>query len=197
MTRPILPVIGALFALIAAGCAAPVELPARSAANPAGTNLTGNWQLRVDPDARDARPERQEELIRLPPPTSPRRQQVAVRDTRRGESKGPSVHVFIETGKALKITQTPDGLFVSFDRAVVEEFTFGENRLISVGPIEAQRVSGWDGPVFVVETMDEKGARLKETWTLGGGDQELVREIGIVDDDNEQLYFRREVFDRS
>ena len=188
--------IAALCALIVAGCAAPPELLPRSATNPAGMDLSGSWLLRVDPDAPQARPERQEEMIRIPRATSRRRQETGVREAPGAMSKGPSVHLFIESGKALKITQTPHGLFVSFDRAVVEEFTFGENRMISLGPIEAQRVAGWDGPVFVVETMGKKGATLKETWTLDAAGDELVREIGIVDGE-EQVYFRREVFDRT
>ena len=191
-----LSLIAALCALLAAGCAAPPELLARSAANPAGIDLTGNWQLREDPNAPRIRPEPEEEMIRLPPATSRRSQQVRPRQSRDGRSKGPSVFVFMESGKALKITQTPHGLFVSFDRAVVEEFTFGENRVISLGPIEAQRVSGWEGPVFVVETMDEKGATLRETWALDGAGDELVRETSVTDGD-ETLFFRREVFDRT
>ena len=134
--------------------------------------------------------------MRIPPATSRRRQQVVVRESRGASSKGPSVHLFIESGKALKITQTPHGLFVSFDRAVVEEFTFGENRMISLGPIEAQRVSGWEGRVFVVETMGKKGATLTETWPLDSDGDVLVREIGIVADE-ERVYFRRVVFDRT
>jgi hypothetical protein len=106
------------------------------------------------------------------------------------------VHVFIEDGRALQITQTDHGLFVSFDRAVVEEYTFGENRIVSLGPIEAQRVSGWEGPVFVVETMDDRGATLTETWALVNDGRELVREVGIVDGEK-QLYSSRQVFDRT
>ena len=196
MKRSYLSMIAVWCALLVAGCAAPPELLARGAANPAGIDLSGNWQLRVDPNAPEARARRDEEMIRLPPATSRRRQQVAVRASRDGRPKGPAVHVFVETGKALKITQTPHGLFVSFDRAVVEEFTFGENRVVSLGPVEAQRVAGWEGPVFVVETMGEKGATLKETWTLDATGDELVREIGIVDGE-ERLFFQREVFDRT
>lgn len=196
MKTPYLSMLTALSALLIASCAAPPELLPRSAANPAGIDLSGSWELRVEPGAAQVRPERDEELIRLPPATSRRRQQLAVRAPRGGSSKGPSVHLFIETGKALKITQTQHGLFVSFDRAVVEEFTFGENRVVSLGPVEAQRVSGWEGPVFVVETMGEKGATLKETWALDAAGDQLVREIGIVDGE-ERLFFRREVFDRT
>ena len=196
MKRLTLSTLATLCVLLVAGCAAPPELLPRSAANPAGVDLSGNWLLRADPDAPGARPERQEEMIRLPPATSRRGQQIAVRASRGGSSRGPSVHLFIETGEALKITQTGHGLFVSFDRAVVEEFTFGENRVVSLGPIEAQRVSGWEGPVFVVETMGEKGVRLTETWALHAAGDELVREIGIVDGEK-QLFYRREVFDRT
>ena len=55
---------------------------------------------------------------------------------------GSLVHVFLEAGKALKITQTADGVFISFDRSIVEEYRFGEKREINVGPVTADRVSG-------------------------------------------------------
>ena len=182
-------------ALLIAGCAAPPELLPRSAANPAGIDLSGSWRLRVDPGAPEARPERQEELIRIPPATSRRRQQVVVRESHGASSKGPSVHLFIESGKALKITQTAHGLFVSFDRAVVEEFTFGENRIVSVGPIEAQRVSGWDADDFIAETMGESGAVLTERWSLAESGSVLLREISIVEKEEITLS-TMQVFDR-
>lgn len=105
------------------------------------------------------------------------------------------MYVFIENGRSLKISQTQHGIFVSFDRSVVEEYTFGENRVVSLGPIEAQRVSGWEGSMYIVETMDDRGATLTETWALAGEGSELIREINIVDGDK-QLYSSRQVFDR-
>ncbi len=183
--------------LLTSGCAARPELLARDRSNPEGTDLSGLWVLRGDGHERDRRHLDREDGIYLPPATSSRRGQQAPPQTRsRGRAKGPSVHVFLEYGQSLKVTQTEHGLFVSFDRAVVEEYTFGENRTISLGPIEAQRVSGWEGPAFVVETMDDRGAVLTETWTLATDGQELVREIGIVDDD-ELLYTMRQVFERT
>ena len=103
--------------------------------------------------------------------------------------------MFLETGSSLKISQTPDGLFISFDRAVVEEYTFGENRTVSVGPIEAQRVSGWNGMVFVVETLDGQGTLLTESWHLEPGGAVLVREISVTGDDKDQ-FSSRQRFDR-
>ncbi|MDH3490931.1 MAG: hypothetical protein OEM20_02880 [Gammaproteobacteria bacterium] len=103
--------------------------------------------------------------------------------------------MFLETGASLKISQTPDGLFISFDRAIVEEYTFGENRIVSVGPIEAQRVSGWNGMVFVVETLDEQGTLLTESWHLEPGGTVLVRDILVSRGNNEQ-FSSRQRFDR-
>lgn len=188
----------AAFALLIAGCAGHPELPARSAANTVGIDLSGHWALRGSNGDRLARTAEQEQGIRLPPKSSntSRRRQSEGRVSSRERSKSPAVYVFIESGRSLKITQTDHGLFISFDRAVVEEYTFGENRIVSLGPIEAQRVSGWEGPVFVVETMDERGVTLTETWTLTSEGSELVREIGIVDDEK-QLHASRDIFDRT
>lgn len=110
-------------------------------------------------------------------------------------SSGIAVKVFLENGKSLKISQTDTGLFISFDRAIVEEYTFGENRVVSVGPIEAQRVSGWQARTFVVETMDNDGALLTERWYLDEGDGALVRDISVVKSDREQLSSQQR-FDR-
>ena len=59
----------------------------------------------------------------------------------------------------------------------MEEYRFGENRLVSVGPIEAQRVSGWQGDRFVIETLDDAGAILAESWQLTGDGKGMVRKI--------------------
>lgn len=197
MNKPFVSIAIVAFVLLAAGCAGRPELPARSAANPVGIDLSGLWVLRGGDNKPTARMGGRDQGIRVPPPSGARNSQQRPGRVAKGDrSKNPSVHVFIENGSLLKITQTAHGLFISFDRAVVEEFTFGENRLVSLGPIEAQRVSGWEGPVLIVETMDDKGATLTETWTLGGEGSELVREIGIVDGEK-QLYLSTQVFDRT
>ena len=90
------------------------------------------------------------------------------------------VHVFLETGKNLKVTQTESGLFFSFDRSVVEEYRFGENREISVGAISAARASGWDGRTYVIETLDDEGAKLIETYRMEKGGSILLRTMEIV-----------------
>jgi|GEM_PF-594564 len=192
---PLLSIV--VIALLAAGCAGRPELPARGAANTVGTDLSGLWVLRGSAGEKLVRPAERDESIRLPPKSNSKRRAQDPRRVASGRrTKGPSVHVFIENGRSLKITQTDHGLFVSFDRAVVEEYTFGENRIVSLGPIEAQRVSGWEGSVFIVETMDERGATLTETWALGKEGSELVRQIAIVSNE-EQLFSTREIFDRS
>jgi hypothetical protein len=106
------------------------------------------------------------------------------------------VQLFVENGTVLKVTQTDHGLFISFDRSIVEEFTFGENRIVAIGPVEAQRVSGWDGESFVVQTLDEQGYVLTEVWRLAENGSVLVREISIVRRDR-QSSFSRQRFVRS
>ena len=89
------------------------------------------------------------------------------------------MHVFLETGSALKITQTDYALFISFDRAVVEEYEFGEHGIVSIGEVTAERATGWEGDRFVVETADDEGARLSETYTLGSDGEVLVRSVSL------------------
>jgi hypothetical protein len=106
-----------------------------------------------------------------------------------------AVHVFLEIGSALKITQTDDGLFFSFDRSVVEEYRFGENREVSVGPITARRVSGWEGAAYVIETLDDDGAKLMETWRLQREGGVLQRTIVIWKRSDKKLALEQ-IFDR-
>jgi len=105
------------------------------------------------------------------------------------------VHVFLETGEALKITQTPDGLFISFDRAIVEEYRFGELREVNVGPVIAQRASGWEGASYVIQTLDNDGVILTEEYRLEDSGTVLIRDILVSKGESKQLDVRQ-VFDR-
>jgi hypothetical protein len=95
----------------------------------------------------------------------------------------------------LKITQTPHGLFVSFDRSVVEEYRFREHRLVNVGPIEADRASGWQDGRYVIQTLDSEGALLQETYALEAEGEVLVRTVSVIYN-NEEILSLRQAFDR-
>ncbi len=180
----------ALTVLILAACATKPQLLPRSGGNPTGTDLSGNWALQGSAEL--PRVDEQKIIVPRSGPTGENRSQSRPRRERR--SNGSSVHVFMETGKALRISQTEYSLFISFDRAVVEEYTFGENRTVSVGPIEAQRVSGWNTSTYVVETMDEDGNLLTETWRVEG--DVLVRNVTITRGNDMKLGVQQ-VFDRA
>jgi hypothetical protein len=177
--------------LMLSACASKPVLLSKSAIVPAGVDFSGLWQLRADPGSKPIPVGRSEPGIRLPSKKTTRN--AARRSSKR--SSGSAVHVFLETGESLKISQTADGLFISFDRAIVEEYRFGENRVVSVGPIEAQRVSGWEERVFVVETLDAEGAILSESWRLDAGGDVLVRDISVAEGSEEQFSVRQR-FDR-
>jgi hypothetical protein len=85
--------------------------------------------------------------------------------------------VFLELGELLKVSQTAGGLFISFDRSVVEEFRFGENRIVSVGQVEAQRVTGWEGNTLVVDTLDRNNMKLTDRFRLLENGSVLERTI--------------------
>lgn len=166
------------------GCVAPEVLESRSGTVPVGVDLTGNWQIRTDTSAnqnsvreaiRKTDGIKDDEYFR-----NANRQQSSARggsQSRRSKTKGGLVHVFLELGTALKITQTPDGLFISFDRSVVEEFRFGENRFVSVGEVQGQRVTGWEDDTLVVETLDRNGMKLTDRFRILNGGNLLERQI--------------------
>ena len=108
---------------------------------------------------------------------------------------GPSVYVFLRTGERLRITQTPYALFVSFDRSVVEEYRFREHRLVGVGPIEADRASGWIDGRYVIQTLDSEGALLEESYALGAGGGVLMRTVTVTYR-NEAVLSLQQTYDR-
>ena len=67
---------------------------------------------------------------------------------------------------------------------------------MTIGPIEAQRVSGWENGRFVVETLDDTGTVLTESWRLEAGGEELVRDITLVRKKDSPVVTRQR-FDRT
>jgi hypothetical protein len=159
---------------------------------PAGVSLAGRWQLRAGGDDAERRILEAEHKSGggIEAAVAP-----AKRDRSRRRAGGPSVYVFLRTGSKLKITQTPHGLFVSFDRSVVEEYRFREHRLVNVGPIEADRASGWQDGRYVIQTLDSEGALLQETYALEAEGEVLVRTVSVIYN-NEEILSLRQAFDR-
>lgn len=173
-------------------CGARPTLESKAAKTPAGIDLSGDWVLQGNAgDEQRSRASSGADSIFIPPRQSRRQRTRGIRGP-----QGESVAVFLEFGQSLKITQTPYGMFVSYDRSVVEEYTFGENRLVTVGPIEAQRVSGWEAGRFVVETLDRQGNLLVESWALAEGGDRLLRRAEIAKGEKliqqQELVYERE-----
>jgi hypothetical protein len=166
--------------LVIAACAGREVLLSKSPVVPSGIDLSGSWKLRNDPAADQRRinsairrTDGADDRIVLTPPD---RQDSRARPT---PNRGGLVHVFLQNGENLKITQTAAGIFISFDRAVVVEYRFGESREIRIGPVIADRVSGWEGETYVAETLDQNNMKLTERFALAGGGQVLRRTITL------------------
>ena len=185
--------------LLLVGCGSKPVLMSKSDAVPVGVDLSGNWIIRKGSTARRTSEVGEDEGIRIPTSGSQRSRQGQGHNkgggSRGGKSGGASARVFLEFGESLKITQTYFGLFISYDRSVVEEYTYGENGLVTIGPIEATRVSGWEGQSFVVETLDDSGAILYEGWHLEEDAAVLIRDIRISRGEKES-FVHQQVFDR-
>lgn len=178
--------LGALLLVTLAACASREILVPKGAEPPAGISFSGQWKLRNDAAEQQRRINsaiRQtdgvdDRDIMGPAPTG--------EGERPRRNHGGLVHVFLEHGEQLKITQTDAGLFLSFDRAVVEEFRFGENREVRVGPVVADRVSGWEHGHYVVETLDQNNMKLTERFSLEDGGNVLRRTITLRGRDQKQ-----------
>lgn len=163
----------ALLLVAASGCAVREVLAVRSGAVPNGVDFSGQWVLQQGSDdtIRRTRDAEASAAGSGDPIFAPHRR------PKRGE--GSLVYVFLETGRNLKITQTRQGLFISFDRSVVEEYRFGEHREVSVGPVTADRSSGFEGSAYVIETLDMEGNRLIDRYELIDDGTVLLRQITV------------------
>jgi hypothetical protein len=194
-----------MLACLVAGCAGTPEpqLTPGGRKPPLDVDLTGYWQLR-DADTDPLRnfsqegfigPGSTERVVRLTREIRRNAQQAPRSGGRRDRRRAALAQVFLETGENLKITQTVDGLFISYDRSVVEEYIFGEHRVATVGPVAAERASGWQDAGYVVETLDEDGVLLRERWYLDSGASLLRRNVEFLEKD-EIVYSITQVFDR-
>lgn len=184
------PVLFAILVLASCGGTPEPRLEPVGDVIPAGTSLAGRWALREagDDSAQRIRDAGDKAMGRVEDAIAPTRRE-------RGRSKNskdsPSVYVFLETGRDLKITQTEEGLFISFDRSVVEEYRFREHRGVRVGPLEAERASGWIDGRYVILTADQEGALLTETYAILEGGDVLERTITIEYKDEQSLFVRQ------
>jgi hypothetical protein len=190
-----------LIPLALCACASPEILVPMTADVPPGIDFSGLWNIR--PESLRDQPGIREAIDRTDGVDNRRFVRDRMYQQRdggygghgNGQTKGGLVGIFLQTGDSLKITQTPDGLFISFDRAVVEEYRFGENRPVNIGQAQAHRVSGWDGNDYVIETLGEKGMKLTDRYSLADGNRRLVRHITLRSKKLEEVTIVQE-FDR-
>ena len=158
-------------------CAQREILIPRDGTVPIGIDFSGHWQ--VQSDQRADRRKIREAIRRTDGIKDEDLFLTADRDgqSRNSRVKGGLVFVFLETGASLRVTQNEHGMFISFDRSVVEEYRFGENRIISVGEVEAQRVTGWEAEQLIVETLDRNSMKMTERFKLLQSGAVLERSI--------------------
>lgn len=180
---------GIVFALLLlAGCGSQPPLEPRPGSAPAGIDFAGDWLVESEEGVPLTGIAAPEQTIVVPTRDAQRRPPRPRRD------ETADVRVFLEAGTRVRITQTPYTLFFAYDRAIVEEYTFGENRLVQVGPVEAQRVSGWDGEVFIVETQGRDGSLLTERWRFDVGRDRLLRDVALAKGGTVSLRTRQVLF---
>jgi hypothetical protein len=174
--------------VLLAGCIAPEVLDPRDGTVPPGVDFSGDWRIRSnyrEDQRRLARAISRTDGIDDREIFEPSQDMSSSRSSRRGRAKGGLVYVFLETGEFLRITQTEHALFISFDRSVVEEFRFGEYRMVTVGAAEAQRATGWEGDALIVDTLDRNRMKMTDRFELLEGGRFLQRTITLRSDDGE------------
>lgn len=174
-------VVQLLALLVVAACAGREVLAWRGSVAPEGVDFTGQWVLQ------DANGDTLRQLRNAEVSAAGGRDAILESPRRASREKASLVYVFLESGRKLKITQTRQGLFISFDRSIVEEYRFGEHRPISVGPVNADRSSGFEGAAYVIETLDMEGNRLLDRYELVDGGEFLLRHITVYRKDDVEL----------
>lgn len=96
-------------------------------------------------------------------------------------------HLFFENSKKIKITQTNYSLFINFNRSVVEEYSFGEVKKITLGNVIARRSSGWVNNSYRIETLDDYGMKITEEYKLTGSSNNLERMLIFRDRDLNEI----------
>ena len=174
--------------IVLSGCAGSKEMlvPVRGPV-PQGVDFTGEWRMQEDFAAMQ---EAIASAVRRTDGIDERQLLKHIMSgsstSRRSRDVGGLVHVFLENAARLRVTQTDAGLFMAFDRSVVEEYRFGEARIVNKGGAVAQRVSGWDGETYVIETLDQEGGmKLSERYHLEG--EMLNREIVLRSKELEEV----------
>ena len=179
-----------VFFLVLSACGTGESLVRKSGTAPSASELTGRWTLVESFEAT------QRELDRAIGATNGVDEARELRRLSSAQSKGKRtpkpkvgglIHVFLENGKTLKISQSETDLYISFNRSVVEEYHFGEARMIRVGEAAAQRVSGWEDGQFVVETLGKKGMKLTERYFLIDEGTHLRRHIVLRSKEGEEF----------
>ena len=163
--------------VLLASCGSNETLLRKSAVAPPEMTLTGQWELVEDIDTILRDFDRAISQTSGGKKNSGSLSTKSRRQRQSGKTAGGLVYVFLENGKNLKITQLEFGLFISFDRSVVEEYLFGEVRMVSIGGAQAQRVSGWEGEEYVIETLGKKGMKLTERYHLIEHESRLYRQV--------------------
>ena len=96
-------------------------------------------------------------------------------------------HLFFENSKKIKITQTNYSLFINFNRSIVEEYSFGEVKKITLGNVIARRSSGWVNNSYRIETLDDYGMKITEEYKLTGSSNNLERMLIFRDRDLNEI----------
>lgn len=96
-------------------------------------------------------------------------------------------HLFFENTNKIKITQTKYSLFINFNRSIVEEYSFGEVKKITIGNVIARRSSGWFNNVYRIDTLDDYGMKITEEYKLVNSSNILERLLIFRDRDLNEI----------
>lgn len=96
-------------------------------------------------------------------------------------------HLFFENTNKIKITQTKYSLFINFNRSIVEEYSFGEVKKITIGNVIARRSSGWINNIYRIDTLDNYGMKITEEYKLIKSSNMLERLLIFRDRDLNEI----------
>ena len=100
-------------------------------------------------------------------------------------------HLFLRDANRIKITQTRYALYIDFNRSIVEEYKNNRIETIELGEIKVQRSSGWQNGYYLIDTLDDRGMKITETYSLVNQNKNLQRKIILRDKDENEVVLER------
>ena len=152
------------------------------------TNLGGSWEYIAKLNGQQ---DLNEAINRIIGPNNKRNIFSSSANQQNKRNSDYVAHLFLRDANRIKITQTRYALYIDFNRSIVEEYKNNRIETIELGEIKVQRSSGWQNGYYLIDTLDDRGMKITETYSLVNQNKNLQRKIILRDKDENEVVIER------